>query len=161
MKFNIVMAIISFFCMIGFCTGQLDWLIIYYGCAPENIKSNIDGAKVLLIATVSNAIIFGINMISILIKILGYELLIWKKDIVLTIIVLVIMFISTYIICNAKLYNKVSAFLIKLKNPVKSIDNQIKYNEMKENREEKKKLKEQKRAEYIKSEQIKNKMKKM
>lgn len=51
----IIMLAINFW--YGFRTGRLDWLILWYGCAPTKEKSKMNGDKILGVASNSMAII--------------------------------------------------------------------------------------------------------
>lgn len=50
---NLIFVIISILLAIGFKTGVADWLLIYYGCAPDNKKDKMNGKLILDVASIS------------------------------------------------------------------------------------------------------------
>lgn len=50
MILDIILALFSVCLTIGFYTGALDWLIIWYGCAPEKQKAKMPGEKIMRVA---------------------------------------------------------------------------------------------------------------
>lgn len=79
MVIDILLGIFSFILALGFCTGDLDWVLIYYGCAPKSKKDKINGKRVLGVATL------GMNIVGIgfVLSIIGK--LFWELNILITI----------------------------------------------------------------------------
>ena len=65
---DLIIAIISVMLAIGFGTGSADWLLIYYGCAPENKKEKMDGDTILSVASLSMIAIAGLMIIAIYLR---------------------------------------------------------------------------------------------
>lgn len=71
---NLILAIISVILCIGFYNGNLDWVMVYYGCASDTNKNKVNGKKLMTIASLGFIIIAGILMISIGISLLFMNL---------------------------------------------------------------------------------------
>lgn len=68
MIIDLVFVIISIMLSIGFKTGVADWLLIYYGCAPDNKKSKMNGKLILDITSISMIAVACSLLISIYLK---------------------------------------------------------------------------------------------
>lgn len=68
--FSLVFMIISLMLCFGFYTGSADWLMIYYGCAPNKLKEKVDRKKILSITSCSFAIISAILFIAVALSII-------------------------------------------------------------------------------------------
>lgn len=66
---SLVFMIISLMLCFGFYTGSADWLMIYYGCAPNKLKEKVDRKKILSITSCSFAIISAILFIAVALSI--------------------------------------------------------------------------------------------
>jgi uncharacterized protein (DUF486 family) len=61
------MALVMFCLSIGMITGELDWVLVYYGCAPKAKQEKMNGPLILRIAFGSLflcAMLFGISALS-------------------------------------------------------------------------------------------------
>lgn len=66
-----------FICLVlcyGFYTGNSDWLMVYYGCAPNKLKDKVDRQKILSVTSISFAIMAVLEFITCFIYIIiGYD----------------------------------------------------------------------------------------
>lgn len=102
----IIFALIFQILALGMYTGDLDWVLVYYGCAPKYIKEKIDGNKVLNIASISFEVVSCLNIIGLLLELVYGE---FRKDFLIVIpctLIILSMLAVTFYICHPKTVEK-------------------------------------------------------
>lgn len=94
--FNIIMAIVFIILSIGFYTEKLDWIMIYYGCAPKNKKKNMPKEKIKSLCWIGFLFIAMGFALCTLLNVLGYNDLIYYTHLIIICVIIVIIGITAY-----------------------------------------------------------------
>lgn len=104
---SIIMMIIAILLARGFYTGEYDWIMIYYGCAPDEDKKKVDRKKILLFPTTGFIVIAGIFFIKTLVYLLfPYSEIIQVVANILIVASLLGIIIPTFVICYKAYFKK-------------------------------------------------------
>lgn len=90
---NIIITFIMIFMAIGFYRGWLDWLIIFYGCAPKKVMETYDSDKIHTVSLITFLLLTIISIVKLLIELL------WDTDLGFIFMICVVAgFILIYVI---------------------------------------------------------------
>lgn len=97
MAFDIALGLVTLMVSIGFYTRNLDWILIYYGCAPPKEKAKMPGDKIMDIAFISMILITVLQFVAAFMVYINFTLIQVYIHII-NIIIIMIMLIWTFIL---------------------------------------------------------------
>ena len=99
--FNLGLMAFFIILSIGFYNHSLDWLMIYYGCAPESKKAEMPIARITEICWIGFFIIAMLFMISAITAHLDQKMIVGILHIII-VVLYILLHIKTFILCQGK-----------------------------------------------------------
>lgn len=99
---DILLMLVSIVLTFGFYTKELDWLLIYWGCAPKEKRAKMNEKAIHLTAWVSCLILAFMFALNVFLRLIDFDTMIYYMEIVETIVFILMILVTS----TLALYNK-------------------------------------------------------